>query len=86
MGLGLHQDLLKERRGHLARQQTVPVFREDRHIPDRRIQIEADKPAEQQVVLQLLHQEPFTAETVENLQQQASQELLRRNRGSTRSA
>jgi hypothetical protein len=70
MGLGLRQDLLEERRGHRACQQTVPVLGEDGHIPHRCIQIEADKPAEQQVVLQCLHQEPLTAEAVEHLQQQ----------------
>ena len=55
MGLGLRQDLLEERRGHLARQQAVLVLGEDGHIPHRHVQIETDKPAEQQVVLQLLH-------------------------------
>ena len=68
MGLRLRQHLLEERRGHLPRQQTVPVLGEDGHIPHGRIQIEADKPTEQQVVLQLLHQEPFTPEAVEHLQ------------------
>ena len=84
MGLGLRQDLLEERRGHLARQQAVPVLREDGHIPHRRVQIKADKPAKQQVVLQRLHQKPFTAKAVEHLQQQGAQQLLRGNRGPAR--
>lgn len=79
MGLSLREDLLEERRGHRAFQQTVPVLGEDGHIPHRGIQIETDKPAEQQVVLQCLHQEPLTAETVEHLQQQRAQQLLRGN-------
>ena len=35
----------------LARQQAVPILREDGHIPHRRVQIKAHKPAKQQVVL-----------------------------------
>ena len=84
VGLGLRQHLLEERRGHRTRQQAVPVLGEDGDIPHRRIQIEADKPAEQQVVLHLLHQEPLTPETVEHLPQQGPQQLLRSNRGSAR--
>lgn len=40
---------------------------------------EADKPAEQQVVVDLLHQLPLTADRVEGHQQLGAQELLRRD-------
>ena len=67
--LGGRQHLLEERSGHLTRQQAVPVLHEDGHGPHRGTQIEADTPAEQQVVLQCLRQEPLTPEAVEHRQQ-----------------
>ncbi len=79
----MRQHLLEERRGDLARQQAVPVFGEDGHVPHRRVQIQADKPAEQQIVVQLFHQEPFAPNTVEHLQQQGAKEFLWGNRGPT---
>ena len=42
---------------------------------------EPDEPAEQQVVVQLLHQLALRAHRVERLQQQGPQQLLRRDRG-----
>ncbi len=85
LGPRLGQHLLEERRRDFSRQQPIPVLREHGHIPDGRIQIEADKPAEQQVVIQLFHQQAFTPNAVEHLQQQGSQQLLWGDRGTTSS-
>ena len=63
-----------------AVQQPVPILGEHRRVPDRVIHVQADKPAEQQVVVQLLHQHPLAANRVQHLQQQGPQQLLRRNR------
>lgn len=68
LGPRLGQHLLEERRRDCSRQHPIPVFREHGHIPDGRIQIQADKPAEQQVVIQLFHQQAFTPNAVEHLQ------------------
>ena len=48
----------EDQRRHVCGQQPVPILAEDRRIPDRVIHVQADKPPEQQVVLQLLHQHP----------------------------
>src|SRR5262249_26328165 len=45
---------------------------------------QANEPAEQQVVFQLLHQQPLAAHGVEDLQEQRPQQLLGRNRGPSR--
>ena len=52
-------------------------------MPDRIVGVEADKPAEQQVVIQLLDQHPLGSNPVDRLQQQGQQQLFRRDRGST---
>ena len=49
------QNRLKEARRHIARNQTVPVLRIDRRVPHRRVHRQPDEPAEQKVVVQLLH-------------------------------
>ena len=50
-------------------------------MPDRIVGAQTDKPAEQQVVVQLLEQQPLRADPVERLQQRGQQQLLRRHRG-----
>ena len=50
-------------------------------IPDRIIHAKADKPAEQEVELQPLHQLALRADAVKGLQQHRPKQLLRRNRG-----
>ena len=57
----------------------VAILAKRAGIPDRRIHRQADKPAEQQVVIQLLHQLPFRADRVERLQQQRPQQLFGRD-------
>ena len=59
-------------------------LRERRRRPHRVVHRQADKPAEQQVVVQLLHQQPLAPHGVEHLQQQRAQQLLRRDRRPTR--
>ena len=65
----------------VALQEPVAVLGEHRHIPHRGIQRQPDKPAEQHVVADLLHQLPFRADAIKRLQQQRPQQLLRRDRG-----
>jgi hypothetical protein len=57
----------------------VAILAERAGIPHRRIHRQADKPAEQQVVIQLLNQLPFRADRVERLRQQRPQQLFGRD-------
>ncbi|AFY29046.1 hypothetical protein Cyagr_1914 [Cyanobium gracile PCC 6307] len=50
-------------------------------MPDEVVGIEASKPADQQVVVQLFHHHPLRADAIDRLQQQGQQQLLRRDRG-----
>ena len=61
-------------------QQTVSVLAEDRGYPHGFIHVHADEPPEQQVVIQLLHQQALAADGVEDLQQLRPQQPLGRNR------
>src|SRR5258708_3736234 len=65
---------------HIAFQQTLAVLAEYRGHPHRLIHVQPHKPAEQQVVIKLLHQQPLAAHRVQHLQQQGPQQLLRRDR------
>ena len=53
-------------------QQPITVLAEHGVIPYWVIDLQAHKPAKQQVVVQLLHQQPFAPHRIENLQQQRS--------------
>jgi len=66
---GLAQHLGKETVGDLAFEQSVPVLGEGGVMPDLVVHGEPDEPAEQQIVVQLLHQLPLTADGVERHQQ-----------------
>ena len=55
-------------------------LREHRRHPDRFVHLQAHEPAEQDVVIELLHQQPLTPNRVEQLQQLRAQEALGRNR------
>jgi len=81
LDLGLRQDRAQELRGDVAFEQPVPVLREDRMVPGRIVNADADKPPEQEVVFQTLHQKAFRADRIEGLQQHGPQQLLRRDRG-----
>ena len=65
---------------NLRFQQPVAVLREHGRHPHRLIDAEADEPAVEQVVVQLLHQLRLRADRVERLQQQRPQQPLGRNR------
>ncbi len=49
-----------------------------------RSDLEADKPAEEEVVVQLLHEEPLTPDRVEDLELEGPEELLRGDGGAAR--
>ena len=76
-------DLIEEGVRHIPCKQALAVLAEGRGIPDRVSMFKPDEPAKQQVVVELLHQQPLAADRVEHLQQQRAQQLLRRNRGPT---
>ncbi|EJH67990.1 hypothetical protein VCHE45_3888, partial [Vibrio cholerae HE-45] len=83
------QPLLLRQAYHLAQKlgghglgiEAVTILREDRVIPHRIINGQADEPAEQQVVAQLLRQHPLAAQRVEQLQQLRPHQLLGGDRG-----
>lgn len=54
---------------HLGRQQPVAAFGEHGRNPDRIVDVEADKPAEHEVILHLFHQLPLRPEEEQDLNQ-----------------
>jgi hypothetical protein len=74
--------LAKELGRDIAVEQPIPVFAEYGRIPHRVVHRQPDKPAEQQIVVELLHQLPLRAHCIKRLQQQRSQQSLRRDRRS----
>jgi len=64
----------------LPRNQPVSILAEHRRIPHLIVDRQPNEPPEQQAVVQLFHQQPFTALSVQSLQQQRPQQLFRRNR------
>ena len=77
--LSLTQHLDEELARHIAAQQPVAVLGEGRTIPDLVIHRETDEPAEQQIVIDLLHQLPFAANPLQRHQKLRPQQLLRGN-------
>ena len=77
---GSHQ-LLQKAPHDVVIEQPLAVLGECGGVPDRIIRAQSHKPAEQQVVVELLQQQPFRANPVERLQQRGQQRLLRRHRG-----
>ena len=75
----------KETLRYLGVQQAVAVLRKHCVVPDRFVHAEANEPAEQQVVVDLLDQQALRADGKEDLQQQGAQHRLRRNRWTPRS-
>ena len=69
--------------GDIAIEQPIPVLAEYGRIPHRIIHRQTDEPAEQQIVVELLHQLSFRAHREERLQQQRPQQTLRWNRRPT---
>jgi hypothetical protein len=70
--------------GNVAAQQPLPILREHGHIPHLVVHAQSDEPAEEKIVLELLHQQPLAAHRVENLKQERAKQLLRGNRRSAR--
>jgi hypothetical protein len=57
--------------GHLAAHQPLAVLGEHRYIPDRIVHRQAHEPAEQKVVVDLLHQLPLALHRVQHLNRSA---------------
>ena len=66
--------------GDVTFDQAFAVLGEHRNVPHRGIQRQPDKPAEQQIVVELLHQLWLRAHRIEGLQQQSAKQSLRRDR------
>jgi hypothetical protein len=77
----LGPDLVEELPGDIAGEEALPVLGEHGCVPDRVVHRQADEPPEQQIEVELLHQQPLAPDAVERLQQQGAQQLLRRDRG-----
>jgi hypothetical protein len=74
-----HDALQKVARQFLI-QQAVAILREDRRIPNPVVHRKPDEPAKQDVVIELLHQQPLAADRIENLEQLCAEKPLRWNR------
>jgi hypothetical protein len=59
----------EEAPGDLLIQEPIPILREHRRHPDRLVHVHADEPAKQQVVVQLLYEQPLAADRVADLEQ-----------------
>ena len=67
------QQFLHETIEHIALLQSFAILRKRRRVPHRVVRRKSDEPAVQKIVVQLLHQLPFTPHTVKYLQQQRAQ-------------
>jgi hypothetical protein len=65
----VHQDRREELAGDVGGQQTVAVFAEHGRHPHRIVDAKPHKPAEQQIVLHLLHQLALRPDRKQNLDQ-----------------
>ncbi len=82
--LRLLQHSFQQLLAHRARDQTFPVLAEHCRIPHHVVHLQTHEPAEQQVVVQLLHQLPLRPYRVQHHHQQRTQKPLRRNRRTAR--
>ena len=73
---------IEERVRDVAGEQALAVLGEDGGIPDGIVHLEPDEPTEQQVIVELFHQQALAADRVQHLQQLGAQELLRGDRWS----
>ena len=74
--VNLREEALRD----IARQKAVAVLGKHRVVPHRIVHAQADKPTKQQVIVDLLDQQPLRANGIKYLQQQGPQNVLRRNR------
>jgi hypothetical protein len=79
--LGLFQQLGHELVEHLALLKALAVLGEGGGVPHPIVGRQSDEPAEQQIIVELLHQQPLRPQAIKHLQQQGAQQLLRRDRG-----
>jgi hypothetical protein len=79
----LREDLVEERLGDVPGEQAVPVLGEDGGVPHGVIHPEPHEPAEEEVVVELLHELPLAPDREEDLEQERAEELLRRDRRAT---
>ncbi len=82
--LSQHRHFVQKLRCHRIAIEPITVLGEHRVVPERLIDRDSQEPAKQQVVLQLLHQQPLAADRVEQLQQLRTQQLLRGDRRPSR--
>jgi hypothetical protein len=74
------QQLLQEAPHDLLVQQSLPVIGERGGVPDRIIRAQAHKPAQHQIVVELLQQKQLRSDSVKSRQQRGQQQLLGRHR------
>jgi hypothetical protein len=67
-----HHELARD----IAVNQPVAVLRKRRRVPHGRVHLPPDKPAEQQIVFELLHELSLRTDRIEGLQQQCPQQFL----------
>src|ERR1039457_311937 len=77
----LLEDCAKELLGDVTVEEALAVLGKHRYVPYGVVHVETNEPAVEHIVIELLHHHPLTANRIEYLQQQRSQEALRRNRG-----
>src|SRR5450631_494176 len=76
----LLEDCAKELLGDVAVEEALAVLGKHRYVPYSVVHVETKEPAVEHIVIELLHHHPLAANRIEYLQQQRSQETLRRNR------
>src|SRR5450631_1653218 len=76
----LLEDCAKELLGDVTVEEALAVLGKHRYVPYGVVHVQTNEPAVEHIVIQLLHHHPLTANRIEYLQQQRSQEALRRNR------
>jgi hypothetical protein len=64
----------------VAFERSVPILAENRCVPDRIIRVQSDKPAKQQAVTRLFHEESLATDRVQRLKQKIAQQSFRCNR------
>ena len=81
--LGLAADRAEEGLGDRGAEQAVAVLREGGRMPDRLVHRQADEPAQEQVVPELLAEPALGADRVEDLHELRAQQVLGGDRGAS---
>jgi len=69
--------------GQIRPEKALPVLGEDGMVPDLVVHGQAHKPAKQEIVIQLFHQQSLTANGVQHLEEQGPEQLLRGDGGAS---